>query len=105
MMKDSKDVEVKCARIMLDKVIAGMERDPKAGIPVEVFPAKEQKHREKSHDPEYMVHVEHGILLDIKCQGEHGTVEAPLDLAIEVDGEITTYEKAKGKSFQTGRII
>lgn len=111
MLKDTKEVEVKCAKIMLDKIIDGMCREDVKVVSSPTSPQKDkpkQGHQpppQESNEPEYIVAVENGILLGIKYQGESGVEEAEFDLAIEVDGKITTYGAAKGNKFTSGRIL
>lgn len=108
MLKDTKETKVKCAKIMLDKIIEGrviQDASPES-LEDNIPSRKSQKVTSpKSNEPEYIVAVDQGILLSIKYQTEKGIEEAPDDLAIEVDGKITTYESAKGKKFQSGRVI
>lgn len=90
---------VKCAKLMLDKIIEGLNQDS-ASIPCDVElvkgefpPSKEPEPKPKSqHQGQYQVVVD----ADQKLSKINGL---PLDTQIIVDGKKMTYQQAIGKTF------
>ena len=110
--EDMKDVatRVRCAKIMLDKVIDGLKEKPEL-MPafhykkaLEAPEVKIQNHKEKV-EPEYQINVEHGKLIFMKINKNGEWVDAPHDTPMVIDEIVTTYGEAIGKPFQNGQVL
>ena len=116
MLEECKDVKVQCAKIMLDKILNGIPNLPNTFIPISTAPSPYQdvKPTAKIKEPEdqYLFTADKGALKEIKRvirRDEIGDVVLSEELEpfalVELDGRTHTYEEAKGKKFNTGKVL
>ena len=108
-------VYVRCAKTLLEKTINGMTEhvgnvtknfiaDEKIykGSPVKIVDKSKPFGEGVTELPMYEVEAKLGKLVEIKDQFG---VELPLSKTISVNGEMTTYGEARGKSFQNVDLL
>ena len=110
---------VRCAKLMLDKVIEGMIDEEKSNAPIPLSdptihtditgkvipeqhkPANEktaaEKLRAKLDEKAVQIVVDHGKITEVK--------NALPDTKIELDGKVYTPAECVGKSFEKGRVL
>ena len=100
MLKDTKETEVKCAKIMLDKVIEGMkEKEAPFGLQPhpDVPSIRDIQKRTVKKEGDVQIVVEHGKITNV--------LNAREDTRIELDGKEYGWQETIGKSFSTGRVV
>ena len=100
MMKDTKETEVKCAKIMLDKVIEGMKDKhiPTVEIPTLIDTTPRQVLPPKLKKDDYQIIVD-------KNQKIVSIKNLPLDAKVELDGVVMTHQESLGKTFVSGKVL
>ncbi len=101
MLKDTKEVEVKCAKTMLDKVIEGMKNKNNPQVVLEQFSTLDNL--QKKQVPVKVKNNDVRIVVD---GGKVTSVEnAKDDTQIELDGVVYPWKETIGKTFFHGRIL
>lgn len=94
MLKDTKETEVKCAKIMLDKVIVGMSnKSTEALLTPEPIKIKSPKPSDKIE----LIMSANNTIADIRGAKD--------DTIVELDGKQMPWKEAIDKSFSNGRIV
>ena len=91
---------VRCAKIMLDKIIAGLNKSENFYSepfkdPIQL-PPKDKKYVSHNADNVKVV-VEHGIIKNIENASD--------DTKLELDGKIYPWKECIGKSFVQGKVV
>jgi len=112
MLEGSSEPEVKCAKMMLDKIIEGRQAELPIMVP---FPGVSRDYAvppsctslPNKEEPMYLVDGEKGTLNKISVKyGEHGDLEeVQQDFFLKVDEVVCTYFQAKGKPFKKVTFI
>jgi hypothetical protein len=99
MMKETKEIECKCAKVMLDKVITGLKKQHTTLSTIAPIKGSAKVTDNVVGDnQQYQVIVgSMQELIEIKGLG--------LEEIVEIDGKHMTYEQAIGKNFSSGRIV
>ena len=108
MLRDTKEVEVKCAKIMLDKIIDGMLKE---NITVVDTTPKKASPKPKPQPGQVELEMqaaegkgEYRIIVD--SQKRIKEIEGAMDTTmVELDGVPMTVKEAIGKTFVSGRIL
>ena len=98
----SSKVYTECAKSLLDKTIAGMDE---GHITPNIIPIKDRTKafgEGVSPQPTYEVEAVLGKLVSIKDQLGN---ELQMNKRIKLNGELTTYGKAKGQAFQNVDLL
>lgn len=101
----ARETFVTCAQVVLEKCIESFDKTEFDLAEHNMLPPKvptRHKGTLKESLPEYEIRVDNKKL--VKIVDKDGN-DAPLDLAIEIDGQTTTYQHAIGKPFSSGRFL
>lgn len=103
---------VRCGKIMLDKIIEGMDKEPSYSkmqfdSEPEFEPQPQPQPEPKKKEPPLFFPVvdDHHKLDKILVMKDGSKVEAPEDMMVEIDGITMTHDQAKGKSFKELRVL
>lgn len=109
MLEGSYEIKVQCAKIMLDKVIEGMQSDPENQISdVIKIPLKEIKRKTPNNAPPVTINPPNQDQYPIILNDDKTIKEIqglPFDALVELDGIKMTHQDAIGMAFQQGRIL
>lgn len=98
MLNQSEEVKVQCAKLMLDKIISGLVKNPEeVEKELKFNPPQNKKKVIPQQDQIAIVPNDDGTIKDIIGMDDDGK--------IELDGVVYTRKEAIGRKFQNGRIL
>jgi len=102
---------VRCAKMMLDKIIAGMKKETLLSEKPQIHTLNVEEHQGTLRKAEVPLNAKPAKSLEsnVKIVVDKGKITSVLnatdDTKLELDGKVYPWTECIGKAFQTGRVL